>query len=61
MLAHYGGMRAQIVTPLFRDDTLAAVVSIHYLKGPRTWTREETEFGLAATRLIGLIFGATLK
>jgi GAF domain-containing protein len=61
MLAHYGGMRAQIVTPLFRDDSLAGVVSIHYLIAPRAWTREETDFAREATRMIGLLFGATLS
>jgi hypothetical protein len=31
MLKHYGDMRAQIVTPLFHEDSLAAALSIHSL------------------------------
>jgi GAF domain-containing protein len=60
MLKHYGDMRAQIVTPLFREDTLAAVLSIHSLKELRDWTPEETAFGRSAARMLGLLIGATL-
>jgi GAF domain-containing protein len=60
MLKHYGDMRAQIVTPLFREDSLAGVVSVHSLKELRTWTPEETALARSATRLIGLFIGATL-
>jgi GAF domain-containing protein len=52
-LDHYGGMGAQIVTPLFSDDRLIGVVSVHYLRGTRTWSSEETELALFATQLIG--------
>jgi GAF domain-containing protein len=60
MLKHYGDLRAQIVTPLFREDSLAAVISVHFLKELRTWTREETALARSASRLIGLVIGATL-
>lgn len=60
MLKHYGDMRAQIVTPLFREDTLAAVLSVHSLKELRTWTAEETGLARAAARMLGLLIGATL-
>ena len=60
MLKHYGDMRAQVVTPLFREDSLAAVLSIHSLKELRTWTPEETALGRSAARMLGLLIGATL-
>ena len=37
----YGGLAAQIVTPVFDGDRLRAVVSLHQLGQPRTWTTEE--------------------
>ena len=37
----YGGLAAQIVTPVLRDEQLVAIVSVHQLGGPRAWTREE--------------------
>lgn len=60
MLKHYGDMRAQIITPLFREDSLAAVLSVHSLKELRTWTPEETGLARSAARLLGLLIGATL-
>ena len=60
MLKHYGDMRAQIVTPLFREDTLAAVLSVHSLKELRSWSAEETALARSAARLLGLLVGATL-
>ena len=38
MLEAYGGLAAQIVTPIFDGDRLRAVVSFHQLGQPRTWT-----------------------
>ena len=58
--SNYGGMRAQIVTPLFREDSLAAVLSIHCLTGTRDWTRAEIALARSAARLMGLLIGATL-
>ena len=60
MLKHYGDMRAQIVTPLFHEDSLAAVLSIHSLGQLRSWTPEETALARSAARLLGLLVGATL-
>lgn len=60
MLEHYGDLRSQIVTPLFRDDALAAVLSVHSLKEVRTWSRQENELANSAARLLGLLVGATL-
>ncbi len=47
MLELYGDMRAQIVTPIFRDGRLTAIVSLHQLGRPRHWTEKEIA---AATR-----------
>jgi len=37
----YGGLAAQIVTPVLRNEELVAIVSVHQLGEPRAWTREE--------------------
>jgi GAF domain-containing protein len=47
MLAAYGGLAAQIVTPVLVDGRLAAILSVHQLGGPRRWTESEVA---AATR-----------
>jgi GAF domain-containing protein len=47
MLEVYGGLAAQIVTPVLRAGTLEAIVSVHELGAPRRWTEEEVA---AATR-----------
>ena len=46
MLEAYGGLAAQIVTPVMRDGRLEAILSLHQLGEPRAWTAEE----LSATR-----------
>lgn len=45
MLERYGGLAAQIVTPIFLDGQLVAIVSVHQLGAPRHWSEEE--IGLA--------------
>jgi GAF domain-containing protein len=45
MLAAYGGLAAQVVTPVFVGGQLAAIVSLHQLREPRRWSDEEV--GLA--------------
>ena len=47
MLEVYGGLASQIVTPVVRDGTLEAIVSVHQLGAPRGWTDDEIA---AATR-----------
>ena len=37
----YGGLAAQIVTPVLRNEQLVAIVSVHQLGEPRAWTCEE--------------------
>ncbi len=41
MLETYGGLAAQVVTPLFADDRLEAIISVHVLGEPRAWTDED--------------------
>jgi len=41
MLETYGGLAAQIVTPIFADDRLEAIISVHVLGAPRSWSDED--------------------
>jgi GAF domain-containing protein len=41
MLETYGGLAAQIVTPIFVDGRLAAIVSLHVLGERRAWTGDD--------------------
>jgi GAF domain-containing protein len=41
MLDTYGGLAAQIVTPIFGDGRLEAIVSVHALGAPRAWSDED--------------------
>ena len=47
MLAAYGGLAAQIVTPVHVGGKLEAILSLHQLDIPRRWTEDEVD---AATR-----------
>ena len=52
MLEAYGGVAAQIVTPVMREGRLEAILSLHQLGEPRAWTAEEVSAAsLAAERL----------
>lgn len=52
----YGGLAAQIVTPVLCDGAVAGIVSLHQLGAPRNWTPEEIEAcSAAAARLEGLL------
>jgi GAF domain-containing protein len=56
MLETYGGLAAQIVTPIFRDARLVAIVSLHQLGNPRSWTADEiAAASLAAGRVADLL------
>jgi GAF domain-containing protein len=39
----YGGLAAQIVTPVLVDGRVAGIVSVHELRAPRRWTAAEIE------------------
>ena len=41
MLETYGGLAAQIVTPVLVADELRAIVSVHQLREPRMWSEQE--------------------
>jgi GAF domain-containing protein len=41
MLDAYGGLAAQIVTPVFVDGELKAIVSLHQLGSPREWRDDD--------------------
>jgi len=45
MLEVYGGMAAQIVTPIVVDGEVRAIISLHQLGASRAWT--DAEIGLA--------------
>jgi GAF domain-containing protein len=53
MLDAYGGLAAQIVTPVFRDNRLQAVVSLHQLGRPRTWSADDVTAATKATEQVG--------
>jgi len=53
MLETYGGLAAQIVTPVFRAGKLAAIVSLHQLGSPRRWTAEEIAAATRAAANVG--------
>ena len=53
MLELYGGLRAQIVTPVVRDGRVAAIVSLHQLGRTRDWSEEEIDAASAAAERVG--------
>jgi GAF domain-containing protein len=53
MLELYGGMRAQIVTPVMEDGRVTAIVSLHQLGRTRHWTEEEIATAGEAARRVG--------
>jgi GAF domain-containing protein len=56
MLATFGGLAAQIVTPVLRDGRVAAILSLHQLGAPRRWTADEVAAASrAAARIEGLL------
>jgi len=54
MLDAYGGLAAQIVTPVTVGGTVEALISVHDLRAPRRWSNGEIEacrhasYGIAA-------------
>jgi GAF domain-containing protein len=53
MLEAYGGLAAQIVTPVMRDGRLEAILSLHQLGAPRAWTAEEVAAARRAAERVG--------
>jgi GAF domain-containing protein len=52
MLETYGGLAAQIVTPVFVDGRLRAILSLHQLRTPRQWTQEEIDLATKAAERV---------
>jgi GAF domain-containing protein len=50
MRARYGGLAAQVVTPVTRGGEVVGIVSVHELTGPRRWEETDIEACRAATR-----------
>lgn len=56
MLSVYGGLAAQIVTPVMIDGEVAGIVSLHQLGQARVWTDDEIALcNLATRRLAALL------
>ena len=55
MLAHYDGMRAQMVTPFIVGDQLKGVLSVHELRAVRVWTASDKALAAKAAALIGAL------
>jgi GAF domain-containing protein len=53
MLELYGGLRAQIVTPVVREGRVTAIVSLHQLGRTRHWTEAEIEAARDAACRVG--------
>jgi GAF domain-containing protein len=52
MLDAYGGIAAQIVTPVVRGGDVVAILSVHQLGEPRAWTEDEVRRCRAAAETI---------
>lgn len=52
MLDVYGGLAAQIVTPVVVDGKVRAILSLHQLGAPRTWTEEEVALARATAERV---------
>lgn len=53
MLVAYGGLAAQIVTPVSRDGRLDAILSLHQLGAPRHWSEAEIAAATRAAQQVG--------
>jgi GAF domain-containing protein len=53
MLELYGGLRAQIVTPILRGGGVVAIVSVHQLGRTRPWSEDELELARRAAERVG--------
>jgi len=53
MLETYGGLAAQIVTPVLANGALTAIVSVHQLGAARPWSDGEVEACTDAAHRIG--------
>ena len=52
MLTHFGGLGAQIVTPVREGEALIGIISLHHLGGPREWSAHELAVARAGAELV---------
>lgn len=57
MLEHYGGLGAQIVTPVREGERLLGIISLHHLGGPREWAERELSLARAGAQLAACLIG----
>ena len=55
MLEAYGGLAAQIVTPVILDGRVEAILSVHQLGAPRRWTDTEVSAATRAAKRLGAL------
>ena len=55
MLELYGGLRAQIVTPIVHEGRVAAIVSLHQLGRTRHWDEDEIEAASQTAQRVGAL------
>ena len=55
MLAAFGGLAAQIVTPVLHDGQVAAILSLHQLGTARCWTQNEVVAASRAAERVGAL------
>ncbi len=60
MLISYGGMGAQIVTPVRDSERLLGIISVHHLGGPREWSDRELAIPRDGAELVARIVGDAL-
>ena len=53
------GVRAQMLTPIVRQDRLAAILAVHDVRGPRNWTQENISACEVAAEQIDARLGET--
>jgi GAF domain-containing protein len=58
MLASYGGLGAQIVTPVHVQHALVAIISLHQLGGPRRWSPGEVALARDAASVVAGVLAA---
>jgi GAF domain-containing protein len=57
MLVRYGGLGAQIVTPVRDGEGLIGIISLHHLGGPREWSEAELSCARAGAELVRRLMG----
>ncbi len=61
MLGHYGGLGAQIVTPVRDGAELLAIISLHHLGSPREWSERELTLARAGAELVRRLTAGTAR